>query len=248
MHRCHGPAARGADFLRLGASGVATAAGGDARRAARPSPRRHRPTPQGDDVGFLAFGAVARARRARLLPQGAGDARALRRRRAPAPDAGARRQARAHPSGSTRRWARTPSLRATTRSTCPRTRSPPATSAAGPGRRPREAARRRLPQRRRLRRPTRARACSSPGCSPSTARSSATLHDMAGKAVGRRPADAAEHRAGGRRPRQAPNRSRLARRAMTMRRTTLAIVLAVRRRARSRRPPPRRSTSTPPPR
>jgi Ferritin-like domain len=45
-------------FLRLGATGVATAAGGALGAGAAlgaPPP----PTPQGDDLGFLAFGAVA---------------------------------------------------------------------------------------------------------------------------------------------------------------------------------------------
>ena len=76
-------------------------------------------------------------------------------------------------------------------------------------------------------RPTRARACCSAACSTVDGQLLAWLRAMAGKAVGRRPADPADHRAGRRRPRQAHHRSRLARRTLTMRRTTLATVLAV---------------------
>ena len=95
-------------FFRLGATGVATAAGGDARRrrgarcaAAGHAAGRRRRLPDLRGRG--------RAHRAGLLPAGADDARALRRRRAPAPGAGARRPSASTSAGSTRRSARTPS-------------------------------------------------------------------------------------------------------------------------------------------
>ena len=71
MHRRLALSRKG--FLALGASGVATAAAGalgPGLAAAAPQP----PAPQGDDLGFLAFGAVAERASLRLLPQGPGHA------------------------------------------------------------------------------------------------------------------------------------------------------------------------------
>ena len=209
-------------------------AGARPRRGAspRPSRRRRRATTSAS----WPSGPWPSAPRG-LLPAGPGHAGPVRCRRAPAPDPGARRQARAHhpaQRGDGRRRRRRRRLRG--RPAQELVRDP--RQGAGAGRRASRSCSSASTSTAPATRPTRARACSSPGCSPSTASSSASLRAMAGKAVGRRAPQPDDHRAGGCRPRQAHNRSRLARRAMTMRRTTLAVVSRRRRGPRPLRPRP----------
>ena len=74
MHRRLALSRRG--FLALGASGVATAAGRRARARRRPLAAPQPPAPQGDDLGFLAFGAVAEGASRAFYHAGPGHARA----------------------------------------------------------------------------------------------------------------------------------------------------------------------------
>ena len=236
-------------FLRLGAAGVATARGRDARRwrGARCAPAGHA-AGRRRRLPDLRRRGRAHARwpstRQALTTPGLFDA-AERRRLTQARDG----QARPRPAAQRGARRRTPSAPSDYEVDFPKTAFASRRSAVALGDRAREAARRRLRQRRRLigrpghapaPRPAahRRRPAPRPACAT-----------MNGKPRSPRPAHPARHRAGRRRPRQAPHRPRLAGRRLIMRRTTLAVLVAVapsRCSCAGRRA--RRSTSTRPPR